>query len=136
MPGQGQVRSRKQIIQPVIQHPLGPLSRLFCTLGHEQDTPFPGMPMGSEISQGAQPYRHVQVVAAGMHHTCWSPILFNHHIAGIRRTGFFHQGKSIHIRSQQDRGAIPVFQETGNAVATDGMAPGKSNFVQFGSQIR
>ena len=29
-----------------------------------------------------------------------------------------------------------VHQETGNAVATDGMAPGKSNFVQFGSQIR
>lgn len=95
--GQAPGRHREPGEEPVPDHGPCPRPGLLGGLGHEEERPGPGAVLPCQQAGGPGKDRHVQVMAAGMHHRNCQPARHCHVRGGIGEAGLLPDGEPVHV---------------------------------------
>ena len=133
MQGDGVIRQREALVQPVVQHRFGTAAPLFGRLGDEDQGAFPLRLQLRQAAGGPYPYGHVHVVAAGVHHAHGIAVFIAcGDGAGVGLPGFFNYGQRIHVGAHQQGGPRAVFQQSNDAIAAYVFSYFETSLPQFG----
>jgi len=129
--GEGGLRDREPAEQTVVDHGPGPLPGLLGGLGHEEERPGPGAVLPCQQAGGPGKVRHVQVMAAGMHHRHSRPARESHIRGSVGEAGLLTDGEPVHVGP--DHHHRPV--ATGEEPHHPGPSPGSGNPVTRSVQL-
>ncbi len=120
MEGQRVIRLREALEQAVLQHRFGAVHVLFGRLADQHQGAAPSLAVLRHQLGGAVPGRHVQVVAAGVHHRRrFAGGVLTGGLARERQAGLFLDRQRIHFGTQHHGRAGAVLQDRDDAGTGD-----------------
>ena len=109
------VRLGKAREQPVGDHRLGAPAAFLGRLPDEHQGAAPLVLQVEHDLGDRHPYRHVDVVAAGMHHRRFFAAPDLRRLAGVGQPGLLRQRQGVEVGADHDRGAGPVLGDRHDA---------------------
>lgn len=120
MLAQDHVRLRKPLEQPVVDHRLGALCRLFGRLENGQHRPVPVPRRSGEQAGGTGQPGDVHVMSAGVHDRHLIAVVVDAGLgAGVVESGGLLDREGVHIGAQHDRRTDAIAQHAHHACPAD-----------------
>jgi hypothetical protein len=120
MDGDGEVGAGESRIEAVGEHRHRAGADLFGRLRNHHQRAVPALGVRRQLRRGADPRRHMKVVAARVHDgDRLAGGVFRRDLAREREAGFFLYGKSVGVGAHHQRGAGAILQDADDARLAD-----------------
>jgi len=101
----------KAFVQSIFEHGFCTSSALLCRLGNKHYGTPPSLALLEELLGRAHPYRHMDVVSAGVHDSHFFTVRgFDAYSTCIRGSCLFDNGQGIHIGAHHDGRSVAIAQ--------------------------
>ena len=129
---QREVGLGKARVKTVLEHVPGAVDGLFGGLADQHDGARPAVAVLGQPSGRADEARHVDVVAAGVHHADVAPgLVASLDLARVGKTGLLDDRQRVHVGANQHHRALAVLEDADDAELADVRRDARARLCQF-----